>query len=441
MKLSNFYLPLLKDIAEKNTLISHKLTIRSSLVRSVSNGLYSWLPYGRLVLNKIIDIVNKEMQNIGGQEVIMPLIQPIDLWEISGRVHDYGQEMLKIKDRKDSMLFFAPTHEEIFTFVTKNDLKSYKQLPLSLYQINWKFRDEIRPRFGIMRSREFLMKDGYSFDIDHDSAQNTYYTMMQAYFNIFKNMGLDVIIARSRCGPIGGYMSHEFLIKVPENTLVGDKVYHEKRLSGLIENLDGSLDNVKKVSDCYSAIEEIYTDELNTSPPCELSYGIEVGHIFYFGDKYTKSFNSCIKDSTGKNIHPYMGSYGIGISRLVAAIIEANHDDKGIVWPYNVAPFKIIFIILHQEVHHLMNEIYAQLLPSIQQEILIDDTNDSNGVKFSRADLIGIPIQCIIGKRSRESEMLEIKLRASEHRYEISIAMLINKINSHGISILTNIER
>ena len=414
MKISNFYLPLEKEIASEATTISHKYSIKAGLIKQNAAGIYTWLPLGTKILQNIQSIVREEMNSAGNLEMIMPCIQSADLWRKSGRYESYGQEMLKIKDRRNKEMLFSPTNEEIITEIVRNYMKSYKHLPKCFYQIQWKFRDEIRPRFGVMRGREFLMKDAYSFDFDKENAILTYKNMYNTYIKIFKRLGLKPIAVKAKPGPIGGDLSHEFHIFA--NTGESTIFYDEK-----LEAMEGSV---------FSELEKIYTaaDDLHDPKDCpisennlRISRAIEVGHIFYFGTKYSDVFNAKISNKDGKASSIHMGSYGIGISRLVGAIIEASHDDKGIIWPKSIAPFQFGLINLHNESKEIAEKIYHHL----SRDILFDDTEDSPGVKFSRMDLIGLPKQIIVGKKSLRSNNVEVRDRVSSISKIISVAELL----------------
>lgn len=416
MRLSNYFLPTLKENPIDAKIVSHQLMIRAGMIRQTNSGIYSWLPLGLKVLNKISNIVRDEIDKSGCLEVLMPTIQPAELWLESGRYNDYGKEMLRIKDRHDRDLLYGPTHEEIITDIFRKNINSYKDLPKNLYQIQWKFRDEIRPRFGVMRGREFLMKDGYSFDLDFESAKKSYDLMYATYFKIFKRMGLDAMAVKANTGAIGGDLSHEFhiLAETGESEIFYDKKFDELRKA---ENVD-----IKAMQKLYTA-----ADEMHDPKNCPISAdqvasrrGIEIGHIFYFGDKYSKAMNAKIMGADGKEITPMMGSYGIGVSRLVAAIIEASHDERGIIWPESVAPFQIALINLKngdENCDKICEEIY-QKLQKKNIEVLYDDTKNGAGQKFANADLIGIPTQIVIGPKGIANGIAEVKNRKSGEKKE-----------------------
>ncbi|WP_168464481.1 proline--tRNA ligase [Wolbachia endosymbiont of Ctenocephalides felis wCfeT] len=423
MHLSQYYLPTLKEKPANAQIISHQYSLRAGLVKQVVSGIYTWLPLGLKVIRNIENIIRDEMNKSGAVETLMPCIQPADLWRESGRYDDYGEEMLRINDRHKNDMLFGPTHEEVATDLIRDVVKSYKDLPLYLYQIQWKFRDEIRPRFGVMRGREFLMKDAYSFDLDYESAINSYDLMYKTYIKIFKRMGLTPIGVRADTGPIGGNLSHEFhiLASTGESTL-----YYDNKFSELLESED-----IESLKNIYAVADDMH--DSNTCPISEgqlsTSKGIEIGHIFYFGDKYSKPMNAKVASQDGKSVDMHMGSYGIGVSRLVGAIIEAFHDDKGIIWPENIAPFKIGLINLQTraaECVEIANKIYNALE---SDEILYDDAEESVGVKFARMDLIGLPWQIIVGKKSANEGIVEVKNRATGKVEEMQIEEAINRFS------------
>lgn len=419
MRLSNYFLPTLKENPVDAKIVSHQLMIRSGMIRQINSGIYSWLPVGLRVLNKISDIIRSEIDAAGCLEVLMPTIQPAELWIESGRYNDYGKEMLRIKDRHDRDILYGPTHEEIITDIFRKNITSYKDLPKNFYQIQWKFRDEIRPRFGVMRGREFLMKDGYSFDLDYESAKKSYDLMYETYFKIFKRMGLDAIAVKANTGAIGGDLSHEFhiLAETGESAVYYDKKFDEIRKSDKID--------IKQMQNLYAAADEMHNSDTCPIKPEELASkrGIEIGHIFYFGDKYSKALNATITDKDGKEILPQMGSYGIGVSRLVAAIIEASHDENGIIWPESVAPFQVAIINLKSG-DGLCDKICEDLYQKLQQknvEVIYDDRNVGAGQKFANMDLIGIPKQIIIGPKGAVAGIAEVKNRRTGEKKEIKL--------------------
>lgn len=413
MKLSNYFLPTQKENPVDAKIVSHQLMIRAGMVRQSATGIYSWLPLGLKVLRKIENIIKDEMNKAGALEVSMPTIQSADLWQESGRYDSYGKEMLRIKDRHDRDMLYGPTHEEVITDLFRKNITSYKDLPKNFYQINLKFRDEIRPRFGVMRAREFMMKDGYSFDIDESSAKKTYDLMFETYFKIFSKIGLDIIAVKADNGAIGGDMSHEFHILAQTGE---SEIFYDKKLEDYIKNKD-----IAKIKSIYSAADEMHDPNNCPIPNEQISSkrGIEVAHIFNFGTKYTKSMESSVTSKEdNEKIYPNMGSYGIGVSRVVAAAIEASHDENGIIWPENIAPFDVYLINVKSGddlCDKFCDEIYQKLI-SQGKEVLYDDRKTSLGQKFSTADLIGIPTQIIVGPKLAADKKLEIKSRKSSEK-------------------------
>lgn len=418
MRLSKYFLPILKENPSEASIVSHRLMLRAGLVRQLGAGIYNWLPLGLRVLKKIENIVREEMDKAGAVEILMPTLQPAELWQESGRYEDYGQEMLRIKDRHKRDMLYGPTNEEVVTDIFRQNVKSYRDLPINLYQIQWKFRDEIRPRFGVMRGREFLMKDAYSFDVDYESAKTSYDSMYVAYLNTFKRMGLTAIPVRADNGAIGGELSHEFqiLAETGESALYYDAAFEDLMKKDTVD--------VPALRALYAAADEKH-DVANCPVPAErlrVKRGIEVGHIFHFGTKYTKAMNATILDKSGKQFFPEMGSYGIGVSRLVGAIIESCHDETGIIWPQSVAPFKVGIINLRggdPDCTKICDEIYHTLI-NANVEVLYDDTDNSAGSKFASMDLIGLPWQIAVGPRGVKSGTVEIKNRITGVKEEIS---------------------
>ncbi|MDD9331303.1 MAG: proline--tRNA ligase [Wolbachia sp.] len=424
MRLSKYYLPTLKEIPTDAQIISHQYSLRAGLIKQTASGIYTWLPLGLQVLKNIEGIIRDEMNKSGAMEILMPCVQPASLWQESGRYEDYGKEMLRIKDRHKYDMLFGPTHEEVATDLIRNAIKSYKSLPLCLYQIQWKFRDEVRPRYGVIRGREFLMKDAYSFDVDYAGALNSYNLMHKTYIKIFKRMGLAPIGAKAGTGPIGGNLSHEFHILA--NT--GESIlYYDNKFTELLESED--IESLKSI---YAVADGMHDPKTCSVPQEQLrtSKGIEIGHIFYFGDKYSKPMKANITTKDGKNVDMHMGSYGIGVSRLVGAIIEAFHDDKGIIWPEAIAPFKTGLINLQtkeEKCVNTANQIYETLS---NNKVLYDDLEESVGVKFSRMDLIGLPWQIIIGKKTINENLVEVKNRATGEVKDMQIEEVINRFKT-----------
>lgn len=403
MLFSNFFAPTSKEIPSDAKIASHILMLRSGMISQTASGIYCWLPLSVRVINKITNIICEEQDKIGANRVYFSTVQPADLWKESGRYDAYGLEMLRFQDRKDGEFLYSPTNEEQATDVFRKYVKSYKSLPINLYQVHWKFRDEIRPRFGVMRGREFLMKDGYSFDVDFESAKKTYESVFKAYIKTFRRIGLTPIPVQADSGAIGGNMSHEFqiLASTGESTL-----YYDKKI------LTASDDELMYT---FAVADEKYDSATSPIPESELmvSKGVEVGHIFYFGTKYSKSMNAYVLDNNGNKLFPEMGSYGIGVSRLVAAIIESSHDEKGIIWPEAVSPFDVTILTLHTKDSNCCeaaNYIH-DALTLCNCDVLLDDRNISVGEKLADADLIGIPWQIIIGSKGIANKTVEVKNR------------------------------
>lgn len=424
MKLSQYFLPTLKENPVDATIASHQLMIRAGMIRQTASGIYSWLPLGLKVLRNIEKVVKEEINKAGALEILMPTIQPAELWIESGRYDDYGKEMLRIKDRHDRDILYGPTHEEVVTDIFRKNVTSYKDLPKNLYQIHWKFRDEIRPRFGVMRGREFLMKDGYSFDIDEAAAHKTYDLMYSAYFKIFKRLGLKPIALRADTGAIGGSLSHEFHVLADTGE---SAIFYDKKFDELAEKPDFDIKEMQKI---YAMADEMHDEKNCPIAPDQLASrrGIEVGHIFNFGQKYSKAMEASVMGAGGEKIYPNMGSYGIGVSRLVGAIIEASHDANGIIWPKSVAPFQIALINVKsgdELCDKLCQEIYDRF--SAQNiEVIYDDTKAGLGQKFAIMDLIGIPTQIIVGPKSAAAGKVEVKDRKTGEKKEVLIGEIFN---------------
>ena len=437
MRLSRYFLPTLKENPSEAQIVSHRLMLRAGMVRQSSAGIYSWLPMGFRVLKNIERIVREEQDAMGNQEVLMPTIQPADLWRQSERYDDYGPEMLRIKDRHDRDMLYGPTNEEQITEIFAGAVRSYKDLPQLLYHIQWKFRDEIRPRFGVMRGREFLMKDAYSFDLDPAGARRSYNKYFVAYLKTYARMGLKAIPMAADTGPIGGDMSHEFLILADtgESEIACHRDYLDMDLSG--QDIDYHQDLqpvIAKYTAQYAATddkrdeaaEKALGDDLRTAR------GIEVGHIFYFGTKYSEKLGAKVSSPDGEDVAVEMGSYGIGVSRLAGAIIEASHDDKGIIWPESVAPFKVGLINLKagdDKCTTACDKAYANL-QAARVEVLYDNRDMRAGGKFADLDLIGLPWQLIIGPRGLKSNTVELKNRANDERKEISLESALARLTA-----------
>jgi prolyl-tRNA synthetase len=417
MHLSKLFIPILKDNPSEAKIKSHQLMLRTGMIKQSSAGIYSWLPLGFKVMKKIEQIVREEQNKIGAQELLMPTIQSADIWKESGRYNDYGEEMLRIKDRQGKEILYGPTNEELITEIFRSSIKSYKSLPQLLYHIQWKFRDELRPRFGVMRCKEFYMKDAYSFDLTDEAAKKSYNKMFFAYLNTFKRLGLTAIPMAADTGPIGGDLSHEFIILADTGE---SKIYSDKRIFDIdIRNYkddDNSIGELKSKYDSFYAV----TDEKFNKTLFEkkvtkenqlITKGIEVGHIFYFGDKYSKPLKCSVDLKDGKKVDVKMGSYGIGVSRLVAAIIEAKFKNNIMKWPTSVSPFEVVIIPSLQKndkTNYSKSEKIYNYLKENKIDVLLDDTEENLSSKFKKFDLIGIPNQIILGSKSTE-ENFEFK--------------------------------
>lgn len=426
MRLSKYFLPVLKEKPSEAQVISHALMLRAGMIRQQCSGIYSWLPLGLKVLRNIQNIVTQYMNNSGCVEILMPTIQSAELWHESERYDDYGKEMLRIIDRHDNNLLYGPTNEEMVTDIFRNNIHSYKDLPKNLYHIQWKFRDEIRPRFGVMRGREFLMKDAYSFDIDHENAVKSYNKMYSTYLKIFSALGVQVIPVQADSGAIGGNLSHEFHIIADTGE---SALYYDRQFDLLPEDMLMNIDSLKSL---YAAADEMHNPKNCPLPEHDVVVrrGIEVGHIFNFGTKYSKKMGAMVTDHNGMLVPVEMGSYGIGISRLVAAIIESSHDEQGIIWPESVAPFKISLINLSvssEECYLAGEELYASFNES-KIDVLYDDTDNRAGQKFATHDLIGSPWQIIISPRKIATGVVEIKHRKTGEVEDLPIISAVKKI-------------
>ncbi len=436
MYLSRFLMPTLKENPAEAQIVSHRYMMRSGMIRQSSAGIYSWLPLGLRVLKKIEQIVREEQNFAGCQELLMPTIQPATIWRESGRYEDYGKEMLRITDRHEREMLYGPTNEELITEIFRGSVRTYKDLPKLLYHIQWKFRDEVRPRFGVMRGREFLMKDTYSFDLNFVGAKKTYNKMFVAYLRTFARMGLRAIPMAADSGPIGGDMSHEFLILA--DTGESEVFCHKDILSFDLpkDNIDYNEDFqpiVDKWTELYAATDEKHnlSQESLLAEDLVSARGIEVGHIFYFGTKYSKAMNALISSPSGQEIPVEMGSYGIGISRLVAGIIEASHDDDGIIWPESVAPFDIGIINLssgNESCDSACEDLYFRL-ENAGLDVLYDERDERAGVKFANMDLIGLPWQIIAGPRGIKNGVIELKNRATGEKDEMTLNSVLNKFS------------
>ncbi|MFL6765429.1 MAG: proline--tRNA ligase [Sphingomicrobium sp.] len=440
MRWSRAFLPVLRESPADAQIVSHKLMLRAGLVRQTAAGIYAWLPLGFRVLKKIEQIVREEQDRSGAQEMLMPTLQSADLWRESGRYDAYGPEMLRIRDRHDREMLYGPTNEEMITMLFRDEVKSYRDLPRTLYHIQWKFRDEVRPRFGIMRGREFLMKDAYSFDLDEAGARQSYYTQMLAYLRSFQRMGIQAVPMRAASGPIGGDLSHEFIVLAPtgESEVFYDAAYeefdwHQADLKyGDEAGLQGLFDRVNAT---YAATDETHDqarwNEL-AADKRRTGRGIEVGHIFYFGDKYSATMGLKVSGHDGTPVTPMMGSYGVGVSRLVGAVIEASHDEAGIVWPESVAPWNVGLVTMRadDETSVVAAENLYEQLREAGVEILYDDRDERGGAKLASMDLIGLPWQVIVGPRGIAAGTVELKRRSTGEREELSIESLLARLTA-----------
>ena len=435
MRLSRYFLYTLKETPAEAQIVSHRLMLRAGMIRQAAAGIYSWLPLGFRVLQRIEQIVREEQDRAGCQEILMPTIQPADLWRESGRYDDYGKEMLRIRDRHDRDLLYGPTNEELVTDIFRSSVKSYRELPQMLYHIQWKFRDEVRPRFGVMRGREFLMKDAYSFDIDRKGARHAYNKMFLAYLRTFARMGLRAIPMAADTGPIGGDLSHEFIILA--DTGESEVFCHRDWLTLDLQRDDvGYDDDLEPVIGTFTGLYAA-TDEKHDPATCPIpaealvtARGIEVGHIFYFGTKYSAPMGASVIGPDGEPVLLEMGSYGIGVSRLVGAVIEASHDESGIVWPDAVAPFQVGLVNLRSgdaSCDEACEGIYQRLLHA-GVEVLYDDREERAGVKFADMDLIGLPWQIVVGPRGVKAGTVELKRRRTGERQELSVDSAVSRL-------------
>ena len=428
-RLSHYFLPTMRETPKEAEIASHRLMSRAGMIRQQSAGIYSWLPLGWRVLRKIEDIVREEQNRAGAIEVLMPTLQSADLWRESGRYDSYGREMLRIVDRHERDLLYGPTNEEMITDIFRSGVRSYRELPLNLYHIQWKFRDEVRPRFGVMRGREFLMKDAYSFDVDQAASRRAYRRMFAAYLRTFARMGLKAIPMRADSGPIGGNMSHEFVILAAtgESAVYCDSALMDLDTPPADLDFDADLSElVAAWTAAYAATDEKHDPQAFVAIPEErrmAARGIEVGHIFYFGTKYSEAMNARITLPDGSIAPAHMGSYGIGVSRLAGAIIEASHDAAGIVWPASVAPFHVGAIDLKpgDEATGALVRDLVEPLASRGVEVLYDDVDQRAGAKFADMDLIGLPWQAIFGPRGAAMGRVELKERATGRREELDV--------------------
>ncbi len=431
MRLTRYFLPVLKETPAEAQIVSHRLMLRAGMIRQAAAGIYSWLPLGYKVLRRIEEIVHEEQQRAGAIPMLMPTIQPAELWKESGRYDDYGPEMLRIRDRHDRELVYGPTNEEMITEIFRAYCSSYRDLPKNLYHIQWKFRDEVRPRFGVMRGREFLMKDAYSFDIDREHALHSYRQMMVAYLRTFERMGLKAVPMRAESGPIGGDYAHEFLIlaETGESTVHLDQALVDLNLGDRVIDYDDP-DQIRAICEewtsSYAATDDTHDPAaFEAAVPAErrvTAKGIEVGHIFYFGTKYSEPMRALVTTPEGDKVPVHSGSYGIGVSRLVGAIIEASHDDRGIIWPESVAPFHVGLVNLKQgdaATDAACEKIYGEL-GRAGVEVLYHDTDERAGAKFATIELIGLPWRLTVGPRGLSRGVVELTRRATGETVELS---------------------
>ncbi len=438
MRLSRYFLPVLKETPSEAQIVSHRLMLRAGMIKQASAGIYSWLPLGFKVLRKLENIVHEEQMRAGHIPMLMPTLQSADLWRESGRYDDYGEEMLRIKDRQGRDMLYGPTNEELITDIFRAHVGSYKDLPLTLYHIQWKFRDEIRPRFGVMRGREFLMKDGYNFDVSKEAALHAYNRHLVTYLRTYERMGLQAIPMRADSGPIGGDDTHEFLVlaetgesEVFYDSAITDLKFGDRQLDfDSVEECRAVLD---EFTSRYARTDETHDEALFNQVPEErrrMARGIEVGQIFYFGTKYSESLGATVQTPDGKSVPVHMGSHGIGVSRLVGAIIEASHDDKGIIWPEGVTPFHVGIVNLKQgdaEADAACEALYKSVT-ALGLDPLYDDRNERAGGKFATMDLIGLPWRITVGPRGLKNGVVELTSRRTGVSEELPPEQAVEKL-------------
>ncbi len=438
MRLSRYFLPILKETPADAQIVSHRYMLRAGMIKQASAGIYSWLPLGYKVLKKVENIVHEEQQRAGHIPMLMPTLQSADLWRESGRYDDYGQEMLRIKDRHDRDMLYGPTNEELITDIFRSNISSYKDLPLTLYHIQWKFRDEIRPRFGVMRGREFLMKDGYNFDLTKEDALHAYNRHLVSYLRTYERMGLQAIPMRADGGPIGGDYTHEFLVlaetgesEVFYDSEITDLKFGEREID--YDSVEQCQAVLEEFTSRYARTDETHDEEVFNQVPearRRSARGIEVGQIFYFGTKYSDAMGATVQDREGNQLPVHMGSHGIGVSRLLGAIIEASHDDKGIIWPEGVTPFHAGIVNLRQgdgDTDAACDALYAALTAK-GLEPLYDDTEDRAGAKFAKQDLIGLPWRITVGPRGLKNGVVELTSRRTGESEEMSPEAAVDRI-------------
>ncbi|MBW4963202.1 proline--tRNA ligase [Sulfitobacter sp. CW3] len=438
MRLSRYFLPVLKENPSEAQIVSHRLMLRAGMIKQSAAGIYSWLPLGFKVLRKIENIVHEEQQRAGHIPMLMPTLQPADLWKESGRYDAYGPEMLRIKDRQDRDMLYGPTNEEMITDIFRSHVGSYKDLPLTLYHIQWKFRDEIRPRFGVMRGREFLMKDGYNFDLTKEDALHAYNRHLVSYLRSYERMGLQAIPMRADSGPIGGDDTHEFLVLADTGE---SEVFYDSQITDLkfgdrkidFDSVDQCQAVLEEFTSRYARTDETHDADLFAQVPADrqrTARGIEVGQIFYFGTKYSDAMGATVQGPDGKSTPVHMGSHGIGVSRLLGAIIEASHDDKGIIWPEGVTPFHVGIVNLKQgdeEADAACQALYDSIT-ALGLEPLYDDRNERAGGKFATMDLIGLPWRITVGPRGLKNGVVELTSRRTGESEEMTPEAAVEKI-------------
>ncbi len=438
MRLSRYFLPVLKENPAEAQIVSHRLMLRAGMIKQSSAGIYSWLPLGFKVLRKLEDIVHEEQIRAGHIPMLMPTLQSADLWRESGRYEAYGQEMLRIKDRHERDMLYGPTNEELITDIFRTHVGSYKDLPMTLYHIQWKFRDEIRPRFGVMRGREFFMKDGYNFDIDRDSALHAYNRHLVSYLKTYERMGLQAIPMRADSGPIGGDDTHEFLVlaETGESEVFYDSAITDLKIGDRVVDYDSREDCasiLKEWTTPYARTDETHDEALFAQIPQERqrkSRGIEVGQIFYFGTKYSDAMGATVATESGERVPVHMGSHGIGVSRLIGAIIEASHDDNGIIWPEGVTPFHCGIVNLKQgdsETDAACDALYGGLR-ALGLDPLYDDRQERAGGKFAAMDLIGLPWRITVGPRGLKNGVVELTSRRTGQSEEMPVETALERV-------------
>ena len=446
MRLSRYFLPVLKETPAEAQIVSHRYMLRAGMIKQASAGIYSWLPLGFKVLRKIEAIIHEEQERAGHIPMLMPTLQSADLWRESGRYDDYGQEMLRIRDRHDRDMLYTPTAEELITDIVRANVSSYRDLPLTMYQIQWKFRDEIRPRFGVMRGREFYMKDGYNFDLTREDALHAYNRHLVSYLRTYERMGLQAIPMRADSGPIGGDYTHEFLVLAETGE---SEVFYDSAITDLkFGDRDIDYDDkaqcqavLEEFTSRYARTDETHDETLFTAVPeaqRRVARGIEVGQIFYFGTNYSEALGATVQDAEGNEVALHMGSHGIGVSRLAGAIIEASHDENGIIWPEGVTPFHAGIVNLRQgdsATDAACEDLYKALRAK-GLDPLYDDRNERAGGKFATMDLIGLPWRLTVGPRGLEKGVVELTSRRTGESEELSAAAAVDRLGQiYGVRL------